>query len=75
MIKLVQHLQFSGILIDDKLYWKSQINYLSTQLSRAIIILNKVKFKLSMKSLVLVYNSFFILILHTAVIFGVIHFL
>ena len=55
-IKQVTNLKFLGIIIDDKLDWKSQINYVSTKLSRAIGILNKVKFKL--KSLVLVYNSF-----------------
>ena len=44
------------IIIDDKLYWKSTINYISTKLSRAIVILDKVKLKLNMKSVVLVYN-------------------
>ena len=58
-IKQVTNLKFLGIIIDDKLDWKSQINYISTKLSRAIGILNKVKFKLNLKSLVLVYNSFF----------------
>ena len=54
-IKLVTHILL-GIIIDNKLDWKSQINYVSTKLSRAIDILNKVKFKLNMKSVVLVYN-------------------
>ena len=58
IIKEVTNLKFLGIIIDDKLDWKSQINYVSTKLSRAIGILNKVKFKLNFKSLVLVYNSF-----------------
>ena len=58
-IKQVTNLKFLGIIIDDKLDWKSQINYVSTKLSRAIGILNKVKFKLNLNSLVLVYNSFF----------------
>ena len=55
LIKQVINLTFLGIIIDEKLDWKSQINDVSTKLSRAIGILNKVKFK----SLVLVYNSFF----------------
>ena len=58
-IKQVKNLKFLGIIIDDKLDWKSQINYVSTKLSIAIGILNKVKFKLNLKSLVYVYNSFF----------------
>ena len=58
-INQVTNLKFLGIIIDEKLDWKSQINYVSTKLSRAIGILNKVKFKLNLKSLVLVYNSFF----------------
>ena len=60
-IKQVTNLKLLGIIIDGKLDWKSQINYISMTLSRAI--LNKVKFKLNMKYLVLVYNSFFILTL------------
>ena len=58
-IKQVTNLKMLGIIIDDKLDWKSQINYVSTKLSRAIGIINKVKFKLNLKSLVFVYNSFF----------------
>ena len=72
-IKQVTNLKFVGIIIDDKVDWKSQINYVSTKLSSAIGILNKVKFKLNLKSLVLVYNSFFILTLYAVVIFGVIY--
>ena len=52
---------------------KSHINYVSEKLSRDIDILNKVKFKLNMKYLVLVIKIS-ILILFIAVIFGVIHF-
>ena len=58
-IKQVTNLKLLGIIINDKLDWKSQINYVSMKLSRAIAILNKVTFKLNLKSLVLVYNSFF----------------
>ena len=44
-IKIIQvtHLKFVRKIIDIKLDWKSQINYVSTKLSRAIGILNKVK--------------------------------
>ena len=57
-IKQVTNLKCLGIIIDEKLDWKSQINYVYTKLSRTIGILNKVKFKVKLKSLVLVYNSF-----------------
>ena len=36
-----------------------QINYVATQLCRAIAILNKVKHKLDIKTLILLYNSLF----------------
>ena len=55
-INQVTNLTFLGIIIDDKLDCKSQINYVSTKLSKAIGISNKVKFKLNMKYLVLSYN-------------------
>ena len=58
-IKIVNKFKFLGIIIDNKLDWNSQINYLCTKLSIAIAILNKVKFKLKNKSLVLQYNAFF----------------
>ena len=74
-IKQVTHLQILGIIIDDKLEWKSQINYVSTKLSIAIGILNKVKIKLNMKSLILVYNSFlYSHLTHLYCIFGVMQF-
>ena len=53
---ILTNLKYLGIIIYDKLDWKSQINYVSKKLSTVISILNKVKFKLNLKSLVLVYN-------------------
>ena len=47
------------VYIDDKLNWKKQINYVATQICRAIAILNKVKHKFDIKTLILLYNSFF----------------
>ena len=57
-IKIVKKFKFLGIIIDNKLDWNSQIEYLCSKLSRAIAILNKVKFKLNNKSLVILYNAF-----------------
>ena len=60
-IKQITNLKFLGIIINYKLDWKSQINYVYidsyAKLCLAIGILNKVTFKLNMKYLVLVYNS------------------
>ena len=58
-IKIVNKFKFLGIIIDKKLDWNNQIDYLCSKLSREIAILNKVKFKLNNKSLVLLYNAFF----------------
>ena len=59
-LKQVTIITFVGINIDEKLNWKSQINYVATKLCRAIAILNKVKHKFNIKTLFLLYNSFFI---------------
>ena len=58
-LKQVTDIQFLGVYIDDKLNWKKQINYVATKLCRAIAILNKVKHKFDIKTLILLYNYFF----------------
>ena len=58
-LKQVTGIKIVGVYIDDKLNWKKQINYIATQLCRAIAILNKVKHKFDIKTLILLYNSFF----------------
>ena len=58
-LKQVTDIKIVGVYIDDKLNWKKQINYVSTKLCRAIAILNKVKHKFDIKTLILLYNSFF----------------
>ena len=61
-IKIVNKFKFLGIIIDNKLDWNSQIDYLYSKLSRAIAILKKVNFILNNTLLVLLYNAFCILI-------------
>ena len=58
-IKIVNKFKFLILIIYNKLDLNSQIDYLCSQLSRAISILNKVKFKLNNKTLILLYNAFF----------------
>ena len=49
-VKQVSDIKFLGFIIDFKLKWKSQLNYVSSKLSRTISILHKVNYKLNMKS-------------------------
>ena len=51
-VKQVSEIQFE----DCKLYWKSQLNWVSIKLSRTIAILYKVENRLNMKYLILLYN-------------------
>ena len=52
-VKQVSEIKFLGVIIDCKLNWKLQLNYVSSKLSRTIAILHKVKNKLNMKYLIL----------------------
>ena len=54
-LKQVTNITFFYVYIDDKLNWKKQINYIATKLCRAIPILNKVKHKFYIKTLILLY--------------------
>ena len=59
-VKHVSEIQLLGVIIDWKLNWKLQLNYVSSKLSRTIEILHKVKNKLNIKSLILLYNALFV---------------
>ena len=59
-VKQVSEIKFLGVIIDCKLNWKLQLNYVSSKLSRTIAISHKVKNKLNMKSLILLYNALFL---------------
>uniref|UniRef100_A0A669C5X4 Reverse transcriptase domain-containing protein n=1 Tax=Oreochromis niloticus TaxID=8128 RepID=A0A669C5X4_ORENI len=49
--------KFLGVLIDDKLSWKSHINHVTTKMSKTIAILYKTKHVLNKKSLYTLYCS------------------
>ena len=59
-VKQVSEIKFLGVIIDCKFSWKLQLNYVSSNLSRTIAILHKVKNKLNMKYLILLYNALFL---------------
>ena len=51
--------KYLGIMVDDRINWKLQINTLCTKLSSVCGILSKVRHYLDRKSLMLIYNSLF----------------
>ena len=59
-VKQVSEIKFVGVIIDCKLNWKLQLNYVSSKLSRTIAMLYKVKNKTNMKSLIVLYNALFL---------------
>ena len=58
-IEINSNIKFLGLFIDDKLNWKIHISYILRKLSKSIAILNKIKYKLNEKSLILVYYAIF----------------
>lgn len=42
-IELVDEIKFLGVIIDDKINWKSQIKHVKTKISRYITVLKKAK--------------------------------
>ena len=57
IVNKVSETRFLGIIIDEKLNWKKQIDYVEKKLSRGIGILYKVKDVLDVKSLCMLYYS------------------
>ena len=49
-----------GITIDEKLNWKKHINNIANKLSKVVSIIHKLKYSLTIKSLKLIYNTFFL---------------
>ena len=56
-LERVHETKFLGILIDDKISWKSHIQYIHGKISRSISIINKAKHNLDYKSLRILYCS------------------
>ena len=57
-VKQLCEIKFLGVIC--KLNWKSQLNYVSSKLTRIIAILHKVKNKFNMKSIIVLYNTLFV---------------
>ena len=53
-----QSTKFLGIVIDCNLTWNDQINNITKSISRNIGIMNKLKYFISKKSLLTLYNTF-----------------
>ena len=58
-IEKTDHYKYLGLLVDDKLTWKLQINKMCSKLSSVCGVLSKVRHYLDRKSLMLIYNSLF----------------
>ena len=56
-IERVSENKFLGVIIDDKINWKSHIKYIHNKLARSISVLNKAKHLLNFKSLRMLYCS------------------
>lgn len=59
-IEIVTATKFLGIFIDDKLNWKTHINYVKSKMSKVIAILYKAQVFISQHSLVVLYHSLLI---------------
>ena len=56
-LECVEEIKFLGVLIDHNLTWKYHIEYVSRKISKGIGILYRAKNKLSMDSLLSIYNT------------------
>lgn len=54
-IELVQETKFLGVILDDKISWKSHVKYIGSKIARNIGIIGKVKYILNEKSLYMLY--------------------
>ena len=54
-IDTVNHLQFLGVIIDNKINWNDHIKYTCNKICKTLGIINKVKNKLNKKTLDLTY--------------------
>ena len=57
-IDTVNHTQFLGVIIDNKINWSDHIKYICNNISKSISIIKKVKSKLNKKTLVNLYYTF-----------------
>ena len=57
-IDTVNHTQFLGVIIDNKINWSDHIKYICNKISKSIGIIKKVTSKLNKKTLVNLYYAF-----------------
>ena len=57
-IKMVSEAKFLGVILDDKLTWKSHINAIKSKMSRYVGILYRIKFHVPLKVRIMIYHSF-----------------
>ena len=57
-IYTVNHTQFLGVIIDNKINWSDHIKYICNNISKSIGIIKTVKSKLNKKTLVNLYYTF-----------------
>ena len=53
----VDNAKFLGIYIDNKLNWKKHISYVSTKISQVIGVLAKIRYKISVKAAMKIYDA------------------
>ena len=56
-IAKVSHAKFLGVLVDDKLTWKSHITHISNKVAKNIGILNKLRHRVPLNTLHTLYNT------------------
>ena len=67
-------MKFLGVLIDENLTWKEDINCISLRISKSIGILNSLKYNLPLKILVNSYNSMILSHLtYINIVWGIVH--
>ena len=50
-IAKVNHVKFLGVLVDDKLTWKSHLTHISNKVAKNIGILNKLRYRVPLNTL------------------------
>ena len=57
-ITVTDQTKFLGVILDQKLQWKTHIQYIASKISRGIGIINKARYKVDTQTMVLMYYMF-----------------